>query len=201
MEVDIIYQINEVTDIFNVYKKYEPLLYKICAKYQYVNKLYSLEDLISEAWIPFQYAYTHYDPTKTKFSTYLYLCTNHHLIKTVNGINNDINDTASLFAEVDEDICIGDLIEDESFNLDEILFNRELKCLLSKKLKTLKEREQHILELYYFKELTFNQIAMVYDRCNTVIQSNHNNAMRKLRRDQELQHFYKNNINENYTIR
>ena len=186
----------------DTYNQYSKLIYKICAKYQYVNKLHTLEDLISESYIPFLYAYKHYDSSKSNFTTYLHMATTHHLLKVVNGINDEINDTSSLNVPISEDHEVVDLIEDDNtIDFIEVLFQSELKQLLREKMEellTLKEKE--VLHYYYWDNLSQESISNIYGYSKSNVQRYLNQALRKLKRDQEIQRFYKDNINENYKI-
>lgn len=179
------------------YEKVERLIYKICSKYQYVNKLYTLEDLISESYIAFNYAYNHYSSDKGSFITYFYLALNHHLLKVINHKN--VNSSSLNVPLEDDKGEVGDLIEDDTINFEEILFQQELKCLLNRKfddLLTLKERRY--LLLYHYDNLSFRDIALIEGCCKENVRRRFVSAYRKLRKDKELKDWYIANVNENY---
>ena len=179
------------------YEKVERLIYKICSKYQYVNKMYALEDLISESYIAFNYAYNHYSSDKGSFITYFYLALNHHLLKVINHKN--INSSSLNVPLEDDKGEVGDLIEDDTINFEEILFQQELKYLLNRKLDdllTLKERKY--LLLYHYDNISMPDIALIEGCCKENVRRRFVSAYRKLRHDPELKAWYIANINENY---
>lgn len=189
-QIDLYHQIE-------TYEKVERLIYKICSKYQYISKLYTLEDLISESYIAFNYAYNHYSSDKGSFVTFFHLVLNHHLLKVINHKNTT---TSSLNVKIDdtEDEII-DLVEDNTINLEEILFEQELRSLLNRKLdELLTLKEKQYLLLYHYDNLSFRDIALIEGCCKENVRRRFVSAYRKLRHDPELKAWYIANINENY---
>lgn len=189
-QIDLYHQIE-------TYEKVERLIYKICSKYQYISKLYTLEDLISESYIAFNYAYNHYSSDKGSFVTFFHLVLNHHLLKVINHKNTT---TSSLNVKIDdtEDEII-DLVEDNTINLEEILFEQELRSLLNRKLdELLTLKEKRYLLLYHYDNLSFRDIALIEGCCKENVRRRFVSAYRKLRHDPELKAWYIANINENY---
>lgn len=189
-QIDLYHQIE-------TYEKVERLIYKVCLKYQYVSKLYALEDLISESYIAFNYAYNHYSSDKGSFVTFFHLVLNHHLLKVINHKNTT---TSSLNVKIDdtEDEII-DLVEDNTINLEEILFEQELRSLLNRKLdELLTLKEKQYLLLYHYDNLSFRDIALIEGYCKENVRRRFVSAYRKLRHDPELKAWYIANINENY---
>ena len=176
------------------YDNYKPMIYKLSNKYGQVNKLYPAEDLMNEGYFPFLYAKEHYNSDKNmSFSSYLHLATNHHFWKVVNGKNRDVNDTVSFSTPLEEDTTVEDLLGE----CDDIegIFQRELKELMDRKIYsylTLKEAEA--LHLYYWCELTIEDIALLMNTCKSYTRSLLVSARRKLRQDPDLRQFYKDNI-------
>ena len=178
---------------------YSNLRYKLSNKFSCVNPMFTQEDLMQEFFFPWEYCTRNYDPNKgMKFLNYLTMATTHHYLKCINTKNKDINDTVSFSTPLDlDDTTVEDLLGVDD-NIEEVLFQLELKQLLEDKLKTLKEKEVEILKYRYYHNLSFSQIASIYGCSRNNIIQYHNNSMRILRRDDDLVNFYRANINPNY---
>ncbi len=177
------------------------IIYPIITKYSKINKLYEFQDLEQEAYISSLYAKNYYNSEyNVKYSTYLGMVVNHYLYKKVNYKNLD---TSSLNVPISEEHEVVDLIEDDNtIDFMEVLFQSELKQLLRERMEallTLKEKE--VLHYYYWDNLTQESIADIYGYSKSNVQRYLNQGLRKLRRDPQIQQFYKDNINEDYTIR
>ena len=172
------------------------IVYPIIKKYSSINPLYDWEDLQQEAYISKMYTDKHHDETKGQYNTYLGIAVNHQLWKAVNHKNNT---TSSLNVKIDDtNDEIVDLIEDNTIDLNEKLFQYELKTLLDRKVNsylTLKERD--VLLWYYYDEISIDNIAVLINTCKSYARSLLVSARRKLRQDQDLRRFYIDNINPN----
>ena len=172
------------------------IVYPIIKKYSSINPLYDWEDLVQEAYISKMYTDKHHDETKGQYNTYLGIAVNHQLWKAVNHKNNT---TSSLNVKIDDtNDEIVDLIEDNTIDLNEKLFQYELKTLLDRKVNsylTLKERD--VLLWYYYDEISIDNIAVLINTCKSYARSLLVSARRKLRQDQDLRRFYIDNINPN----
>lgn len=172
------------------------IVYPIIKKYSSINPLYDWEDLQQEAYISKMYTDKHHDETKGQYNTYLGIAVNHQLWKAVNHKNNT---TSSLNVKIDDtDDEVLDLIEDNTIDLNEKLFQYELKTLLERKINsylTLKERD--VLLWYYYDEISIDNIAALLNCSSTNIQRYLHQAKLKLKRDIDIQNFYKDNINPN----
>ena len=172
------------------------IVYPIIKKYSSINPLYDFEDLQQEAYISKMYTDKHHDETKGQYNTYLGIAVNHQLWKAVNHKNNT---TSSLNVKIDDtNDEIVDLIEDNTIDLNEKLFQYELKTLLDRKVNsylTLKERD--VLLWYYYDEISIDNIAVLINTCKSYARSLLVSARRKLRQDQDLRRFYIDNINPN----
>ena len=172
------------------------IVYPIIKKYSSINPLYDFEDLQQEAYISKMYTDKHHDETKGQYNTLLGIAVNHQLWKAVNHKNNT---TSSLNVKIDDtNDEIVDLIEDNTIDLDEKLFQYELKTLLDRKVNsylTLKERD--VLLWYYYDEISIDNIAVLINTCKSYARSLLVSARRKLRQDQDLRRFYIDNINPN----
>lgn len=180
------------------YDDYKPMIYKLSHKYSKVNKLHTEEDLMQEGYFPFLYARDHYNSDKNmSFLSYLHLATNHHFWKVVNGKNRDVNDTISFSTPTEEDKTVEDLLGE----CDDIegIFQRELRELMIRKIYSyLTLKEQEALFLYYWSELTIDDIAILMNTCKSYARGLLVSARRKLRQDPEIKEFYRANVNENY---
>ena len=104
------------------------IVYPIIKKYSSINPLYDWEDLQQEAYISKMYTDKHHDETKGQYNTLLGIAVNHQLWKAVNHKNNT---TSSLNVKIDDtNDEIVDLIEDNTIDLNEKLFQYDLKTLL-----------------------------------------------------------------------
>ena len=177
-----------------MYEDYKPMIYKLSNKYGKVNKLYPVEDLMQEAIFPFLYAKDHYNSDKNmSFSSYLHLATNHHFLKVVNGKNRNVNDTISFSTPLEEDTTVEDLLGE--FDDIEGIFQRELKELMNRKIYSyLTFKEQTAVFLYYWCELTIEDIALLLNTHKSYARELLVKARRTLRKDPELLQFYKDNI-------
>ena len=177
------------------YDDYKPMIYKLSNKYGQVNKLYPAEDLMQESIFPFLYAKEHYNSDKNmSFLSYLHLATNHHFLKVVNGKNRGVNDTISFETPLEEDTKLEDLLGE--FDDIEGIFQRELKELMNRKIYSyLTLKEQEAIFLYYWCELSIEDIALLMNTHKSYARELLVKARRKLRKDPDLRQFYIDNIN------
>lgn len=181
------------------YDDYKPMIYKLSTKYGQINKLYPAEDLMNEGYFPFLYAKEHYNSDKNmSFLSYLHLATNHHFLKVVNGKNRDINNTISFETPLEEEETT---LEDLLGECDDIegIFQRELKELIERKIYSyLTLKEQEAVFLYYWSELTIEDIALLMKTHKSYVRELLVKSRRKLRRDPDLKQFYIDNIDCEY---
>ena len=176
------------------YDDYKPMIYKLSNKYGQVNKLHTVEDLMNEGYFPFLYAKQHYNSDKNmSFSSYLHLATNHHFLKVVNGKNRNVNDTVSFSTPLEEETTLEDLLGE--YDDIEGIFQRELKELINRKIYSyLTLKEQEAIFLYYWCELSIEDIALLMNTHKSYARELLVKARRTLRKDPELLQFYKDNI-------
>ena len=172
------------------------IVYPIIKKYSSINPLYDWEDLQQEAYISKMYTDKHHDETKGQYNTLLGIAVNHQLWKAVNHKNNT---TSSLNVRIDDtDDEVIDLIEDNTIDLNEKVFQYELRTLLNRKINSyLTLKEADVLCWYYLDGITQEDIAILLDCSKTNVQRYLHQAMRKLRQDIDLRQFYVDNINPN----
>ena len=179
------------------YDNYKPMIYKLSNKYGQINKLHTAEDLMQEGYFPFLYAKEHYNSDKNmSFSSYLHLATNHHFWKVVNGKNRDVNDTISFSVPLEEDTTVEDMLGE--YDDIEGIFQRELRELMEIKIYSyLSLKEQDALFLYYWCELSIEDIALLMNTHKSYARELLVKAKRTLRKDEDLKQFYIDNINPN----
>ncbi len=71
--------------------------------------------------------------------------------------------------------------EDRDISPENNLFDKETKKLLMQRIESLPEREQMIINLYYFSELTYKEIANILEISESRISQLHSKAILKLR--------------------
>ena len=177
-----------------LYDDYKPMIYKLSNKYSKVNKLYPVEDLMNEGYFPFLYAKENYNADKNmSFSSYLHLATNHYFLKVVNGKNRNVNDTVSFETPLEDDTKLEDLLGE--YDDIECIFQRELKELIDRKIYSyLTLKEQEAIFLYYWCELSIEDVALLLNTHKSYARELLVKARRVLRKDLDLLQFYKDNI-------
>ena len=174
------------------------IVYPIIKRYLSINPLYEWDDLQQEAYISKMYTDKHHDETKGQYNTLLGIAVNHQLWKAVN--HNKNNTTSSLNVRIDDtDDEVIDLIEDNTIDLNERLFQYELRTLLERKINSyLNDKERNVLLWYYYDDISLDSIAILLDCSRANIQRYLHQAELKLKRDIDIQDFYRSNINPNY---
>ncbi|MEA3423163.1 MAG: FliA/WhiG family RNA polymerase sigma factor [Bacillota bacterium] len=87
-----------------------------------------------------------------------------------------------IFHKVDQEYTLIDIIEDsDAKNPDEVLENKERKKILGYAIKSLKEREQVLLNLFYFEELPVKDIAEILNVSSSRISQLHGKLLIKLK--------------------
>ena len=177
------------------YEDFKPMIYKLSNKYGRVNKLHTTEDLMQEAYFPFFYAKENYNSDRNmSFLSYLHLATNHYFIKVVNNKNRGVNDTISFSTPLEEDTTVEDMLGE--YDDIECIFQRELKELMDRKIYSyLTLKEQEAIHLYYWCELSIEDIALLLNTHKSYARELLVKARRKLRQDPDLRQFYIDNIN------
>lgn len=106
------------------------------------------EDLCSEAFFYCFDQYEHYNPQKSSVSTWLYLVVN-------SRIKNYYRDHKS-HADIDE---FSNILPDDGDDMDRCIYLEQLRDVLANALASLPEKQQQIVILRYFKQLSSAQIA------------------------------------------
>ncbi len=87
----------------------------------------------------------------------------------------------SLEEKIEENKSFDIVSEDEDYMPGEALERKELKRALADALRGLPEKERQVLELYYYSELTYKEIAAVLEVTESRISQIHTKAITKLK--------------------
>lgn len=82
---------------------------------------------------------------------------------------------------IGENTELGEMIESDDKNPEEILIENEIKHAIADELKKLSEKERLVLVLYYYEELTFREIADVLKLSESRVSQLHTSALKKIR--------------------
>lgn len=116
--------------------------------YQKLNNWQDAEDLAGEVFL---YCYSHwdqYDPDKSSPTTWLYMIVNSRL-------KNRYRDAKHHVALED---VVG-VVADEDIDMDACIYLEQLRTMLDTALAYLPERQQKIVRMRYFEDLSGNEIA------------------------------------------
>ena len=114
-----------------------------------VRNLADAEDVTSEIFLRVQTSLDSYDEEKATLSTWIYTITH-------NAVCNYYRDESKRALTLDENVLYSDRDDDVMAEIE----NEILKENLAKALETLTEREQDIIVLYYYHEITLKDIAI-----------------------------------------
>lgn len=203
-------------EVENIWYEYYKLIYKICSKYQYINSLYTLDDLLSEAYIALNEVYSRYDNSKSSLSTFIFSCINRRICEIVNGHSSKdrgnlklITSCLSLDVPFYEDkdgnsTNLADMIEDGSipddFDLPEKIFLYDLRKAEESALDELRPNQQEVVKsLNGFDSAIYSQseLGRIRGVSKERIRQIMNDAYRKLRQNDKLIAFW----NEEYGTR
>lgn len=186
-------------DIETLYLKYKRLINKMCNKYQYINALYSKDDLLSECYIILERTTRSYKidlDNKCSFMTYLFNSINKGLWAVVNGRtskdqgnNNLVLISGYNYIDEEEKINIFDSIGISDKDIPEYLFIEDLHKLLDSSLNKLTLKEKNNVQAVYgynSREYTTKELSEIYGISNKTITASIRNAFRKLRSDSKL---------------
>lgn len=135
-------------DVFSqIYNEYYIKLYKYTLFR--VADQYAAEDLVSEIFVKVLDKYNTYNPTKGKFSTWVFAIANNTIInyyKTINR-NKVVN-----WEQVDS-----------QYRLEDLIIEQELKEILLKAILRLDERQRSIIALKFGANMKNREIAKMLD--------------------------------------
>ena len=140
------------------------------------------EDFFSEALLTLVKTRKSYDKTKSKFSTHFYnqikyMVLDYHKKNSKNSFitTEDFLDKDSVLEKTQRDI---DRVEDIEDNIIKKLDEEKLSKILS----TLKKKEIDIIKKRFWEEMSFSQIAEIYNSSKQAVQQMLKRVLDKLKR-------------------
>ena len=106
------------------------------------------EDLVSEVFLYCYNHYSDYDPEKSSITTWLYLIVN-------SRVKNYYRDHVT-YADYE---VVSQTMQDERIDLDQGVYLEQLHSFLLKAISKLPERQQKIVKMKYFEDLSGEEIA------------------------------------------
>lgn len=185
-----------------LWNQYYNMIYKMCKKYQHINWMFDLDDLLSESYICLKKCYESYDENRGSFSTFLFTSLNNYLYRVVNGGtskskgNKILNECISIYkviSDKDDECLLIDTIEDtmaeEAFNLPEIMFMADLRAAEEEAINRLSTKQKLVVEAVNgFNSTLYSQAELARELGVTTgaVNNNLQEAYIKLRRNKQL---------------
>lgn len=183
------------------------IIWKMCNKYKDINWMYSLDDLLNEAYIGLEKAVQCYIDGSCSFFSFLCVILNQYLYGVVNGFsskdkgNKSINNCISVYTALtdDEDApLLIDQLEDsvaqeEIDKLPEILFISDLHDLESEAIDELTNKEKTVTKaINGFESATYtvNEVADMLGVTYSRVQELKSNSYRKLRYNKKIKNVW-----------
>ena len=190
-----------------LYQNNYKIIWKICNKYKNVNWMYSIDDLLSEAFLGLEKAATYYIPSSCSFFSFLCVVLNQYLYGVVNGFtskekgNTTVNSCISIYTALSDDDDAPLLIEqledeiarEEIDKLPEILFISDLHDLESEAIDKLTDKEKTVTKaLNGFESATYtvNEVADMLGVSYSRVQELKSNSYRKLRHNKKIKNIW-----------
>ena len=190
-----------------LYENNYKIIWKMCNKYKNINWMYSLDDLLSEAYIAVEKAVRYYIDESCSFFSFLCVVLNQYLYGTVNGFsskdkgNKKINECISVYealSDEEDPVMLIDQIQDEVAQeeidkLPEILFFSYLHDLESEAINKLTDKEKTVTKAINGFEsavYTINELAEMLGVSYSRIQELKDNSYRKLRRNKKIKNVW-----------
>ena len=179
----------------------------MCNKYKNINWMYSIDDLLSEAYIAVEKAVRYYIDGSCSFFSFLCVVLNQYLYGTVNGFsskdkgNKKINQCVSVYEALTDDedpVLLIDQLEDEVAQeeidkLPEILFISDLHDLESEAIDKLTDKEKTVTKaINGFESATYtvNEVADMLGVSYSRVQELKSNSYRKLRHNKKIKNVW-----------
>ena len=131
----------------SLYDRYEKLVYSFA--YRMTSNATTSEDIVQDVFSKLWYGKAEYNPNKGKFSSWLLTITRYTAIDHLRKMK-----TEESLEIVERD----SLQSDEKLIEEEVLWQQE-KALIHRIIETLSEEQQLIIQLFYFKGLSQQQIS------------------------------------------
>lgn len=154
-------------------KAYLQLLYFNVEKMLWKIK-YEFNCDIDETYLGFMKAVKDYDETRGKFITFLYNVVKNEILQ---ARRKKQLKTISIETPTTEDLTIGETLESD-FDIEEMLSN---KSTIEALMKHLTSTEKEIIRMYYYEDMTLNQIAIRLDMSQRQVQSRYQKAINKMK--------------------
>lgn len=190
-----------------LYENNYKIIWKMCNKYKNVNWMYSIDDLLSEAYIGLEKAVEYFVDGSCSFFSFLCVVLNQYLYGVVNGLtskekgNKAINNCISVYTALSDDDdapLIIDQIQDEVAQeeidkLPEILFFSYLHDLESEAIDKLTDKEKTVTKaINGFESAVYsiNEVADMFGVSYSRVQELKSNSYRKLRHNKKIKNIW-----------
>ena len=190
-----------------LYQNNYKIIYKISKKYSNINWMYSLDDLLSEAYLGLEKAVQYYIDGSCSFFSFLCVVLNQYLYGVVNGFtskdkgNKLINNCVSVYETLSDDDdapLLIDQIQDEVAQeeidkLPEILFISDLHDIEEEAIDKLSDKEKTVTKaINGFESATYtvNEVADMLGVSYSRVQELKSNSYRKLRHNKKIKNVW-----------
>ena len=190
-----------------LYQNNYKIIWKMCNKYKNVNWMYSIDDLLSEAYIGLEKAIEYFVDGSCSFFSFLRVVLNQYLYGTVNGFsskdrgNKLLNQCVSVYEALTDDedpVLLIDQIQDEVAQeeidkLPEILFISYLHDIEAEAINTLTDKEKTVTKAingFESSTYTVNEVADMLGVSYSRVQELKSNSYRKLRHNKKIKNVW-----------
>ena len=190
-----------------LYENNYKIIWKMSNKYSNINWMYSIDDLLSEAYIGLEKAVEYYVDGSCSFFSFLCVVLNHYLYSVVNGLtskekgNKQLNQCVSIYealSDEEDPVLLIDQLEDsvaqeEIDKLPEILFFSYLHDLESEAIDKLTDKEKTVTKaINGFESAVYsiNELAEMFGVSYSRIQELKANSYRKLRQNKKIKNIW-----------
>lgn len=190
-----------------LYEANYKIIWKMCNKYKNVNWMYSIDDLLSEAYLGLEKAVEYFVDGSCSFFSFLCVILNQYLYSVVNGFsskdkgNKMINNCVSVYEALTDDDDAPLLIEqledeiarEEIDKLPEILFISDLHDIEAEAINKLTDKEKTVTKaLTGFESAiyTVNEVADMLGVSYGRVQELKSNSYRKLRHNHKIKNVW-----------
>jgi len=162
----------EIINLEVLYEQYKNQIYTLCIKLVYCKDL--ADDLFSETWVKVAEKYHQIDYAKSPANWIYTICLNIYRksIRKKQIINIDDAEAIS--------------IKDEHFRADEDLIRKETSLQLQKALTKLNDKYRLPIILFYFKELSYNDISTIMNLPLSTVKFRLNQGKILLKKEMEV---------------
>lgn len=192
------------------------MFYKFSKKYSEYNFLFNQDDLLQECYFIFLDALNYYDTAKenkASFTTILFNFLRWKLNNIVKGKTEKQQKNYELMwsctsldtpiGEDNENYLIDIIPDDNSYDMPEKLFFKDVHDKLDKALNNLTLKQRNIIIArngYYCPFMTLEELAGMFNNSKERIRQIESKVIRELQRDKELRKVYHDEFNTNISI-